>query len=86
MTRKRKIILISAAIFALFIIIVLWARGCKQTLNLVYEYDKVTIGPVEKTISVTGTVDLLESERILSNVDGIVQKVYVDYNQNIKKG
>ncbi len=86
MTRKRKIILISAAIFAFFIIIVLWARGCKQTLNLVYEYDKVTTGPVEKTISVTGTVDLLESVRILSNVDGIVQKVYVDYNQNIKKG
>jgi len=86
MTRKKKIILISAAILTFLIIIVLWARGCKQTLNLVYEYDKVTTGPVEKTISVTGTVDLLESERILSNVDGIIQKVYVDYNQNIKKG
>ncbi|MFW6328174.1 MAG: efflux RND transporter periplasmic adaptor subunit [Bacteroidota bacterium] len=86
MTRKRKIIIISAAILAFFIIIVLWARGCKQTLNLVYEYDKVSMGPVEKTVSVTGTIDLLESVRILSNVDGIVQKVYVDYNQNIKKG
>lgn len=86
MTRKRKIIIISSAAFVLFMIIVLWARGCKQTLNMVYEYEKVSKGEVEKTISVTGTIELQDSVRILSEVDGIVEKVYVDYNQNVKKG
>src|SRR6056297_3663488 len=86
MTRKRKLIIISAAAGILFVIIILWARGCKQTLNLVYEYEKVSRGEVEKTISVTGTIELLDSVRILSEVDGILEKVYVDYNQKIKRG
>jgi len=86
MIGKKKIIIISSAVVILLIVIVLWARSCKQTLNLVYEYEDVTMGEVEKTISVTGTIDLLDSVRVLSKVDGIVEKMYADYNQNVKKG
>ncbi len=60
-------------------------RGCGKNISLIYRYEKVDKGEVKKTISVAGKLEVLNSHIILSKINGIVKKVYVDFNQHVKK-
>lgn len=74
------IIVIAVAVVTYFLL-----RGCNNDMGLVYRYEKATIGEVKKTISVTGTLEILNSHSVLSKISGIVTNVYVDYNSQVKK-
>ena len=84
MMKKRVIVVavISLAFLALFGII----RSCGRGGEDKYEYSDVTVGKVEKTLSVTGGLDVSNTYSLLSKAAGIIEKVYVDYNQEVKKG
>ena len=73
------IILIVAAVTYLFL------RGCNKNIGLVYRYDRASIGEVQKTISVSGTLEVLKSHLILSKIDGLVTDVFVDFNSKVEK-
>jgi HlyD family secretion protein len=83
-TRKR-VYVIGAVLGALFLIY-LMARGCGNDENLVYDYESITIGRVKKTISVTGTLEVLHSYTVASKISGMVTQVLVDFNQRVGKG
>ena len=71
--------------FILVLVIYLFIKGCNGSNGLVYEYEKASIGDIKKTISVTGRLEVLNSHKVLSKISGLVTKVYVDFNQNVKK-
>lgn len=82
---KNKKIIISIIIILIagvFIIV----RSCNKRSKLIYDYSEVSKGIVVKTISTTGTIELLNSVVVLSKVNGVIQKVLADYNDNVKKG
>ncbi len=82
--RKKKTI---AGVAALSIILIyLIFRGCTGSSDIVYRYAKVTNGDVIKTVSVTGTLDVLNSYRVMSKINGVVNRVLVDFNQVVGKG
>lgn len=82
---KKKIIFISVFLIVIILIIFL-VRSCTSTTKLKYEYKSASHGQVKKTISVTGVLEVMNSETILSKIRGVVNNVYADYNQKIKKG
>lgn len=76
----------SVAALAVVVIIVLAMRGCGGSVEKEYRYDSVEKGDVKRTISVTGVLEVVDPVRILAKTNGMVEKVYVDYNSVVKKG
>ncbi len=82
---KKKII--TAAVVAVVILIVFNViRSCTRGSGEKFEYHDVTVGKVEKTISVTGTLDVADKKNVLSRANGTITKVYVDFNQEVRRG
>ncbi len=81
----KKALIAGAAIFAILILVMI-IRSCKNGSKDLYEYDAVSIGPISRTISVTGILEVPDSYRVLGKTAGTIQKVYVDFNDNVRKG
>ena len=82
---KKKIIalaVICAVAFVFFYIV----RGCNKGSEDKFEYSEVTLGEVKRTISVTGILELSGMINVLSKTNGVMEKILVDFNQEIKKG
>jgi len=71
----RKIVLIA---------ILLAACGRKQAPP--FRTEAVTRGPVSEVVNATGDVSAIVSVNVGSQVSGIIDKLYVDFNSPVKKG
>ncbi|MGI6863927.1 efflux RND transporter periplasmic adaptor subunit [Bacteroides sp. KG156] len=83
---KKKIILISiAAVLAV-------GTGCwlfgesKANHKVVYETATVTKGEISESITATGTIEPVTEVTVGTQVSGIIDKIYVDYNSTVTKG
>ena len=83
---SKRIIIIAPIILLAGYILVTQIKGCGKSLNTIYKYESVARGEIKKTVSVSGKIEVFNSYVVLSKIDGIVNKVYVDYNQKVKKG
>lgn len=81
---KNKKAFILVVILAVLIIAVI-VKSCGVSRNVSYEYEKISRGDIVKTITVSGTLNVLNSYTILSKINGVVNKVPVDFNQVVKK-
>ncbi len=83
-TKKR---IVTLAVIAVGIIVIFSiVRSCRKGSVDKFEYEDVTVGKVEKTISVTGVLDVNEQEIVQSKTSGIIKKIYIEFNQEVKKG
>jgi HlyD family secretion protein len=64
--------------------VLLAACGGKPTTS--YRTDAVTRGPVSEVVNATGDVSAIISVNVGSQVSGIIDKLYVDFNSLVKKG
>jgi len=51
-----------------------------------YEFATISKGSIESTVVSTGTLAVVTSVSILAEMSGRIEKVYVDYNDHVKKG
>ncbi|ULQ60304.1 efflux RND transporter periplasmic adaptor subunit [Brucepastera parasyntrophica] len=51
-----------------------------------YEYGTITRGSLEKTVSASGSLNPVSTVSVLAQMNGKVEKIYVDYNDEVKKG
>jgi HlyD family secretion protein len=51
-----------------------------------YKTENVEKGDITATVTATGTVSALTTVAVGSQVSGIISKMYVDFNSNVKKG
>jgi len=62
----------------------------QRTLNsngeMSFQLAEITRGDLENIVSSTGTLSAVGTMEVSSQISGIVETVYVDYNDNIKKG
>lgn len=82
---KKKIV-IAAAIAIVLLICLIIIRSCTKGSGEKFEYQDVTVGNVEKTISVTGALDVSDRKNVISKCNGILSKLHVDFNQEVRKG
>ena len=82
---SRRVIAIGVTA-ALAIGVALWARQRTAHAAVHYETAAVTRGPVERTVSASGTVNPVTVVQVGTYVSGVVQDVYCDYNTTVKKG
>lgn len=51
-----------------------------------FDIEKISMGNIDKVVSATGMINAKDIVKVGSQVSGIVEKVYVDYNDIVKKG
>src|SRR5256885_7048477 len=60
--------------------------ACGQKAAVPYRTEAATRGAVNESVSATGDVSALVTVSVGSQVSGIVDKLYVDFNSPVKKG
>src|SRR5512133_180178 len=58
----------------------------KSAQKVTYKTSAITVGSIQNTISSTGTLNPVSTVEIGTQVSGTIEKVYIDYNDNVKKG
>ena len=76
------------ALLALLVIgILIWLfTGKKEKHTVTFETEKVVTTDIHTTITATGTIEPVTSVTVGTQVSGIVAKLYVDYNSEVRKG
>src|SRR5574344_631115 len=88
MTKNRKRLVFGFSI--LFVIIIgilavkLSHKRPEAPIKLIY--GKVTQGPISNSVTATGTLEPMIEVEVGTQVSGIINKIYVDFNSHVKKG
>ncbi len=84
--KKKTIIWIAVAAIAV-LGIGYWALSGNSTVtNVSYATAKVSRGNVSASITATGNIEPVTEVEVGTQVSGIIDKIYVDYNSEVKKG
>ena len=79
-----------AARFSAFAVLVLAAVffiACSSdTRGVSYEFTNVRVGSLERTVSSSGTINPVATVKVLPQMSGKVERIYVDYNDTVRKG
>ncbi len=83
----KKKILISAGILVVLIAVVLIVKpfGKKDTA-VTFDTVKVEKGNITNSVTATGTIEAIITVNVGTQVSGILEHVYVDFNDNVRKG
>jgi HlyD family secretion protein len=60
--------------------------GAGKTKQTSYEFTNVRRGTIERTVSSSGTINPVSTVKVLPQMSGKVEKIFVDYNDLIRKG
>lgn len=86
--KKLKISKVWIAMTVVVIIAVAaWAlSGGKEKEEINFKQEKVCLQTLQNSVTATGTIEAVTSVTVGTQVSGIVNKLYVDYNSQVKKG
>ena len=85
--KKKKVWLIILGIVVLAIVVAMIVKATKSAnKELVIRTHVVGEYTVENTVTATGTIEPVETVEVGTQVSGKVEKIYVDYNDVVKKG
>ncbi len=83
---KMNRVIISSAVLTVAAVTILAIHGCKKSQAYTFETATVQKGSVTNTVTATGTLEAITSVVVGTQVSGIVEKLYVDFNSPVKKG
>ena len=78
----KKVILIPGVLMTLIV----FASCSAKTVKQAYETVPVEPSSITNTITATGTVEPIKQVEVGTQVSGIIAKIYVDYNSEVKAG
>lgn len=84
--KKKTIILISTIIVLALVAYLIFGRNKADSGKIIIETAKVATGTISETINCTGTVQAQDTVEVGTQVSGIIDKIYVDFNSVVKKG
>lgn len=86
--KKLKISKVWIAMTVVVIIAVAaWAlSGGKEKEEINFKQEKVSLQTLQNSVTATGTIEAVTCVTVGTQVSGIVNKLYVDYNSQVKKG
>ena len=80
-----KIWIAIGAVVILAIAVWMLSGGKKQE-EISFKEEKVEKASLQNSVTATGTIEAVTSVTVGTQVSGIVDKLYVDYNSTVKKG
>jgi HlyD family secretion protein len=82
---SKKLIVVTVVL--LLIGVTFWVASSKRrNKEPKYKVERIERGDITATVSATGTLSALETVQVGSQVSGIISKIYVDFNSQVKQG
>ncbi|MFA7289981.1 MAG: efflux RND transporter periplasmic adaptor subunit [Melioribacteraceae bacterium] len=81
---KRTITII--AVIILIITSTVFVLNANNKVEYVFETVKVEKGSISNTVTATGTLEATNTVIVGTQVSGVIEKLYVDFNSKVKKG
>lgn len=76
-----------AVVVIVIVAVAAWAMsGGKKKEDINFKEEKVALKTLQNSVTATGTIEAVTSVTVGTQVSGIVNKLYVDYNSQVKKG
>ncbi|MDR1802127.1 MAG: efflux RND transporter periplasmic adaptor subunit, partial [Treponema sp.] len=76
-----------AAALACLVLAAVFFIACSGGNNAVtYEFTNVRVGSLERTVSSSGTINPVATVKVLPQMSGKVERIFVDYNDTVQKG
>ena len=76
-----------AVVVIVIVAVAAWAMsGGKKEEDINFKEEKVALRTLQNSVTATGTIEAVTSVTVGTQVSGIVNKLYVDYNSQVKKG
>jgi HlyD family secretion protein len=85
MMKKRTLIFIGT-VTVIAIIVLALKPFSKKEVAVTFNTIKVEKGNISNTVTATGTIEAIKTVNVGTQVSGILQHVYVDFNDNVKQG
>lgn len=83
---KKKIILTAAVVVVAAGVVYVLFGGSKAKHKVTYETATVIKGEISESITATGTIEPVTEVEVGTQVSGIIDKIYADYNSVVTKG
>ncbi len=84
--KKKTLIITSAVAVIVIAAIVALKPFSKKEAVVAFDTVKVEKGNITSTVTATGTIEAIKTVNVGTQVSGILQHVYVDFNDNVKQG
>ena len=84
MKKISKVWLSAGAIIIIAILVWLFSGG-KEEKQTSFSFDKASPANIQIGVTATGTIEPVSSVTVGTQVSGIVSKIYVDYNSEVKR-
>lgn len=76
-----------AVVVIVIVAVAAWAMsGGKKEEDINFKEEKVALKTLQNSVTATGTIEAVTSVTVGTQVSGIVNKLHVDYNSQVKKG
>ena len=76
-----------AVVVIVIVAVAAWAMsGGKKEEDINFKEEKVALKTLQNSVTATGPIEAVTSVTVGTQVSGIVNKLYVDYNSQVKKG
>jgi HlyD family secretion protein len=83
---KKSLLYIGSAVVVLAIGYVAYTSLVKTKQTVSVETAKVEKGTISNTVTATGTLEAVKTVEVGTQVSGVIEKIFVDYNSQVKKG
>ncbi|MDR0894475.1 MAG: efflux RND transporter periplasmic adaptor subunit [Prevotellaceae bacterium] len=83
---KKQLIIVVIVVLAIAGIAYWMLGGSAKNRKIAYEMTTVKRGDVALSVTATGTIEPVTEVEVGTQVSGIIDKIYVDYNSTVKKG
>lgn len=85
MTNRKKILVV-AAFTSLIVIGAVLVSNANGNSEYIFETSKIQKGSISNTVTATGTLQATNTVVVGTQVSGVIEKIYVDFNSSVKKG
>jgi len=86
MIMKKKVLIIAGVMMAAVAVLLIIKPFGKKEATITFNTVKVERGNITNTVTATGTIEAITTVNVGTQVSGILQHVYVDFNDVVKKG
>jgi HlyD family secretion protein len=83
---KKRLIYIGSAVVVLAAGFLIYKSATKTKQTVSIETAKVERGTISNTVTATGTLEAVKTVDVGTQVSGVIEKLFVDYNSQVKKG
>lgn len=83
---KKKVLIIAGVLMAAVVVLLIIKPFGKKEAAVSFNTVKVERGNITNSVTATGTIEAITTVNVGTQVSGILQHVYVDFNDVVKKG